>query len=230
MSDIQPREIPLQTAIELACAAMRVNGEYVSENAIFTFSNENGPRRYTNKELILVALGEINTKKYEDVPEKPVLLCTNLEDREFANTIQKYFRKLLFTAIEGEDQFKMDLFSVLNKETVPLNKLGFIACLPSSYYRDKYDTAVKNATSEYIGLPGEELLDKDCEIIRCKKSKNYDAFNVDAIIESKLVSWMSKQNLKIGPCVLIKGKVKDLSKHWQQPVNVTRLNYVKVFQ
>jgi hypothetical protein len=81
-----------------------------------------------------------------------------------------------------------------------------------------------------LGLPGDELFDKDCEIIKCKKSKNYDAFNIDAIIDNKLTSWMSKPMLQMGPCVLIKGKIKDHSKHWQQPVDVTRLNYVKAFQ
>lgn len=227
MSDKPVKEIPRQVAIELACAAMRANGEYISESkAAF---EPYGPR-FPNKELMLVALGEIDAKRYEEHPNKPVLLCTNLEDREFANTIQKFFRRLLFAAIEGEDQFKTDLFAVLNKETVPINKLGFIACLPSSYWREKYNVAIKSADVGFLGEIGEELLDKDCEVLRCSKSKNFDAFNIDAIIENKLTSWMSKNALLLGPCVMIKGKVKDHSKHWQHPVDVTRLNYVKAFQ
>jgi hypothetical protein len=229
MSDKPVKEIPLQTAIELACAAMRANGDYISESAVWSTSSDQG-HRFSNKELMLVALGEIQTSRYEHSSVKPQLLCTNLEDRAFATDLQKYFRKLLFTAIEGEDQFKTDLYSVLNKETVPVNRLGFVACLPSTYFRDKYDRAVKNAENGFLDAPGAELFDLDCEIIRCKKSKNYDAFNVDAIIDNKLVSWMGKQSLKIGPCVLIKGKVKDHSKHWRDPIDVTRLNYVKAFQ
>jgi len=229
MSDKPIKEIPLQTAIELACAAMRANGEYLSESSVWTTSNEHG-HKYPNKELMLIALGEIHTTKYETMPNKPALLCTNLEDREFANTIQKYFRKLLFTAIEGGDEFRTSLFTILNKETVPVNHLGFVACLPSTYYRDKYESSVKNAENGFLGLPGDELLDLDCEIIKCNKSKNYDAYNVDAIIDNKLVSWMGKQSVAIGPCVLVKGKVKELSKHWKHPVDVTRLNYVKAFQ
>lgn len=231
MSDKPIRQIPIQTAIELACAAMRSNGEYISESSInWQFNDPNKVNKYPNKELMLIALGEVDPKRYETMPEKPALLCTNLEDRELATAMQKHFRKLLFTAIEGEDEFKTNLFSVLNKEEVPVNRLGFIACLPQSYYRDRYEVAVKAAEAGFLGMPGEELLDKDCEIIKCKKSKNYDAFNVDAIIDNKLASWMSKPMLKIGPCVLLKGKIKDHSRHWQQPVDVTRLNYVKAFQ
>ena len=54
--------------------------------------------------------------------------------------------------------------------------------------------------------------------------------NVCAIIDNKMVSWISKNNLKTGPAVLIKGKVKDHSKHWKHDNPVTRLNYVKVAQ
>lgn len=228
MSDKPVKEIPLQTAIELACAAMRANGGYISDNSVYAFDSSNGV--FYNKELMLVALGEISTTTYENMPNKPTLLCTNLEDRELANIIQKHFRKLLFTAIDGSDEFKTTLFSILNKETVPVNRLGFVACLPSTYYRDKYESSVKTAESGFLGMPGDELFDLDCEIIKCNKSKNYEAFNIDAIIDKKLASWMSKQSVSIGPCVLVKGKVKELSKHWKHPVDVTRLNYVKAFQ
>jgi hypothetical protein len=228
MSDKPVKEIPLQLAIELSCAAMRSNGSYVSESSVW--ATPDGISRFPNKELMLIALGEIDTRKYEEYSVKPALLCTNMEDRQFATEMQKYFRRLLFKAIEGDDQFKSDLYNVLNKEMVPVNKLGFVACLPSTYYRERYDSMVINAASGFLGEPGTELFDLDCEIIKCNKSKNYDAFNIDAIIQDKLVSWMGKQTLKMGPCVMIKGKVKDHSKHWKHPVDVTRLNYVKAFQ
>lgn len=217
----------LQTAIELACAAMRANNGYIKENEV-VFSTD--PSKHCNKELIQVAIGAINPQKYENLPHKPVLLCTNLNDRELANDIQKYFKRLLFTAINGEDQFKTDLFTVLSKSEVPSNKFGFIAYLPVAYQRDKYDSAIKKVEEGYLGPVGAELLDLDCEVIRSSRSKNYDAWNIDAIINNKLVSWMAKQEVKLGPCVLIKGKVKDHSKHWKFPIDVTRLNYVKAFQ
>jgi hypothetical protein len=228
MSDQPEQTFPLQTAIELACAAVRANQGYVKEAEFFAKPED---FRHCNKELIMVALGAIDTKKYEDVPNKPVLLCTNLDDRDLATEIRKYFKRLLFTAIEGEDQFKSDLFTILQKEDVARNKLGFIAYLPIAYQKEKYHNAVKKADAGYIADTGSEVLDLDCEIMRVSRSKNYDAWNVDAIIDNKVVSWMGKYEPKVGPCVIIKAKVKDHSKHWQhQDVDVTRLNYVKVFQ
>ena len=228
MSDQPEQTFPLQTAIELACAAVRANQGYVKEAEFFARAED---FRHCNKELIMVALGAIDTKKYEDVPNKPVLLCTNLDDRDLATEIRKYFKRLLFTAIEGEDQFKSDLFTILQKEDVARNKLGFVAYLPIAYQKEQYHNAVKKADEGYIADVGTELLDLDCEIIRVTRSKNYDAWNVDAIIDNKVVSWMGKHEPKVGPCVIIKAKVKDHSKHWQhQHVDVTRLNYVKVFQ
>jgi hypothetical protein len=230
MSDKPVKEFPLQTAIELACAAMRSNDGYISENSS-VFAPVDANRKFSNKELMLIALGEISSNKYEEYPVKPALLCTNKDDQALATDIQKFYKRLLFTAIEGADEFRTSLFTVLNKETVPQNRLGFVACLPTAYFRDRYDTLVKRVGTGHIGLVGDELSDLDCEIIKTSRSKNYDAWNIDAIIDNKLVSWMSKQRANYGPAVLIKGKVKDHSKHWKHPeINVTRLNYVKVFQ
>jgi hypothetical protein len=85
-------------------------------------------------------------------------------------------------------------------------------------------------TNEHIGYINEEIFDKDCEIIEVKRSKNYDAWNTCAIIDNKLVSWMGKNELKLGPCVVIKAKIKEHSMHWKYQVPETRMNYVKAFQ
>ena len=124
--------------------------------------------------------------------------------------------------------------SLLNAETVPKNKFGFIACLPSVYKRDysrnQTEKRVKTLDQGYVGLIGEQILDKDCEILNSQRSKNFEAWNIDAIIDNKMVSWFSQTDLKLGPCVVIKGKVKDHSKHWKYGSAVTRLNYVKAAQ
>lgn len=216
---------PLQTAIELACAAARANDSYIKDGQIEI------EHKYSNKELMLVALGAIDPKKYEDLPHKPVLLCTNKEDQALATEMQKFFKRLLFTAIDGTDTFKSDLFTVLSNDTVPISKLGFIAYLPYAYVKDRYQNQITKASAGYLANIGSEVSDLDCEVLRCTRSKNFDAWNTDAIINDKVVSWMSKQRLAVGPCVLLTGKVKDHSKHWQhQHIDVTRLNYVKAFQ
>jgi hypothetical protein len=140
----------------------------------------------------------------------------------------------MFAAIDGTNEFQTEVNSLLNSEDVPLNKLGFIACLPSVYKRDyaknQIEKRVRTLDEGYLDLIGSTVLDKDCEVLSSQRSKNFDAWNIDAIIDNKMVSWMSKVDLKIGNCVVVKAKVKDHSKHWKHENPVTRLNFVKAAQ
>lgn len=229
---------PLQVLLELACAAQRVNKTYQKDlEAIYADKDVIVGKvmyyKYPNRQLMLLALGEDKSQYSSEYP-KPQLLCTNLDDRELANDIQKYYRRLAFAAIQGDNEFQTEVNGLLNSTDIPLNKLGFIACLPSVYKRDyarqQTEKKVKTLDVGYVGLVGEEILDKDCEVLSSQRSKNFDAWNIDAIIDNKMVSWMSKNDLKLGPCVVIKGKIKGHNEHWKHGNPVTRLNYVKAAQ
>jgi hypothetical protein len=235
---VKIKEFPLQTVLELACAAQRVNKTYQKDfEAVHAegdiFDGKVMYYKYPNRQLMLFTLGQDHTQYNESYP-KPQLLCTNLDDRELANDIQKYYRRLLFAAIQGDNEFQTEVNALLGKSETPINKFGFIACLPSVYKRDyarhQTEKRVKTLDDGYLGLIGEQIVDKDCEIINSQRSKNFDAWNIDAIIDNKMVSWFSQADLKLGPCVVIKGKVKDHSKHWKHSNAVTRLNYVKAAQ
>jgi hypothetical protein len=235
---VKIKEFPLQTVLELACAAQRVNKTYQKDfEAVHAegdiFDGKVMYYKYPNRQLMLFTLGQDHTQYNESYP-KPQLLCTNLDDRELANDIQKYYRRLLFAAIQGDNEFQTEINALLGKSETPINKFGFIACLPSVYKRDyarhQTEKRVKTLDDGYLGLIGEQIVDKDCEIINSQRSKNFDAWNIDAIIDNKMVSWFSQADLKLGPCVVIKGKVKDHSKHWKHSNAVTRLNYVKAAQ
>jgi len=235
---VKIKEFPLQTVLELACAAQRVNKTYQKDlEAVHTngdiFDGTVMYYKYPNRQLMLFTLGEDHTQ-YNENYLKPQLLCTNLDDRELANDIQKYYRRLLFAAIQGDNEFQTEVNALLSKAETPINKFGFIACLPSVYKRDyarnQTEKLVKTLDNEYVGLIGEQIVDRDCEILNSQRSKNFDAWNIDAIIDNKMVSWFSQTDLKLGPCVVIKGKVKDHNKHWKYSNAVTRLNYVKAAQ
>ena len=223
---------PVKQVLELACAAQRLNKDYVKVSTP-VYSDDNKLMSYVwdNKLLINVTLDPSIVKSDDHVPP---LLCTNLSDAELAEEIKKYYRRLMFSAIAGENEFQTTVNALLESEEMTLNKLGFIACLPSVYKRDferkTLEKRIRTADTEYLAGVGENILDKDCEILTCSRSKNFDAYNVDAIIENKMVSWMSKYELKTGPAVLVKAKVKEHSKHWKHENPVTRLNYVKVVQ
>ena len=162
------------------------------------------------------------------------LLNTNLEDRELASEIKKYYRKLMFSAIADDNEFHTEVNSLLNSEKIGLNKFAFFACLPSVYARDVKQARIKKSLADCenaaLAIVGSELLDYDCEILDVKKSSNYDAYNVLAIIENKMVSWLSKISLQPGPCIVQKAKVKAIGSHWLTNKTETRLNYVKAFQ
>ena len=88
----------------------------------------------------------------------------------------------------------------------------------------------KKLDDGFIGEIGSQLNDLDCEILESVRSKNFDAYNICAIIDNKMASWFSKADLKLGACVIVKAKVKDHSEHWLHKNPVTRLNYVKAVQ
>lgn len=227
-------EYPLQTVLELACAAQRLNRDYIKVTQP-VYADDGVLMSYTwdNKILMLTTLDPSKISSANGT-SKPPLLCTNLDDRELANDIQKYYRRLMFNAIEGGNEFLTEVNALLNSETVPENRFGFIACLPSVYKRDysrqQLEKKVKVVDDEFLAPIGSTLLDKDCEVIVCQRSKNFDAFNIDAIIDNKMVSWMSKFELKLGPTVVVKANIKDHTRHWKFNNAVTRLNYVKAAQ
>ena len=190
--------------------------------------------KHPNRDIMEISIGSKRPAVNTDPLLVPKLVSTNMEDKELADEILKFYKRLLFAAIDGENQFQVTLNSLLNSESIAKNNFGFVACLPSVYKRDyaktQVEKKVKQADMEYLADIGETLLDLDCEVLAVQRSKNFDAFNVDAIINNKMVSWMSKHELKLGPAVIVKAKVKDHAKHWKHETPVTRLNYVKAAQ
>lgn len=229
------KEHSLQQVLELACAAQRFNNEYIKETTpVYSDDGKIMSFKWANKMLMLTTLYPENYMPSYDQGFLPPLLRPSKEDIALSQDISKYFRKLMFAAVTGENEFQSKVNSLLEKEFINANEFGYIACLPSFYARDYAQTQikkrVKSISDEYLGAIGSNLLDKDCEILESTRSQNYDAWNISAIIDNRLVSWLSKQNLAIGPAVVIKAKVKDHSKHWKHGTSVTRLNYVKVAQ
>jgi hypothetical protein len=140
----------------------------------------------------------------------------------------------MFAAIQGENEFQTNVNAILSSETVQTNQFGYVACLPSVYVRDLAQTKVKRAASQteegYLAEIGSTVKDLDAEIISSVKSKNFEGYNIDAIISNKMASWLNKTDLDLGPCVIVKAKVKDHTKHWKHQNDVTRLNFVKAAQ
>ena len=227
------KEFPTQQVLELACAAQRINGAYIKEaenvwadDGVFMYSKK------TNKMLMLCTSDP--TIWTADPKDAPMPLKVLPEDTAQAEEIKKHFRKFMFSAIEGENDFQTNINTILSGDTVKQNQFGYVACLPSVHIRDVAQTKVKRAAQKVEEGPlaeiGSTIKDLDCEIISSVKSKNFEGWNIDAIINNKMVSWMNKTDLNLGACVIVKAKVKDCNKHWKHSNDVTRLNYVKAAQ
>ena len=231
-NETKSQGFPTQQVLELACAAQRVNNEYVKESqVVYADDGKIMGYKYTNKQLMQFMVDPNLGSKLEF---KPPLLCTNMEDAEKANQIKKHFKKLIFNVVAGEDQFSTQVFALQNAETIPLNQFGFIACLPSVYEREFNSKTLLKKLNECdnatLGIADEKILDRDSEILRVRRSKNYDAWNILAIIDNKICSWMSQKELQVGPAVIIKANVKGFAENWHSKKPETRLNYVKVAQ
>lgn len=227
------KEFPTQQVLELACAAQRVNGSYVKDQEhIFAEDGKFMYTKHSNKMLMLCTLDHRNWTA--DPKDAPMPLRILAEDQARAEEIRKYYKRLLFAAIDGENEFLTKINSLLAGDIVKENEFGWLACLPSVQARDVAQNEVKRAARSvdegYLGRPGDRLADLDCEILEVIKSKNFTGWNVCAIINNKMVSWMSQIELKQGPAVIVKAKVKDNSKHWKHGSDETRLNFVKAAQ
>jgi len=227
------KEFPTHQVLELACAAQRINGSYLKEQE--HIHSEDGKFLYTkhgNKMMMLCTLDY--TRWTADPSSAPLPLRILPEDIARAEEIQKYYKRLLFAAIDGENEFLTTINTILNSETVKENQFGYVACLPSVQARDAVQNQIKKIAKHveegFLGKPGDRLADLDCEILEVVKSKNFTGWNICAIIDDKMASWMSQTELKQGPCIIVKAKVKDNSKHWKHGNDETRLNFVKAAQ
>ena len=227
------KEFPTQQVLELACAAQRTNGAYIKEaEGVYTTDGVYMYSKQMNKILMLCTLEPAFWTA--DPKEAPMPLRVLTEDVALAEEIKTYYKRLLFAAIEGENDFQTNINTILSGDVVKQNQFGYVACLPSVYVRDRAQNKVKKAARAvdegHVAEIGAQLKDVDAEIISSVKSKNFEGYNIDAIINNRMVSWLNKTNLNLGACVIVKAKVKDHSKHWKHQNDVTRLNYVKAAQ
>jgi hypothetical protein len=223
------KEFPTQQILELACAAQRVNGTYVKETeAVYADDGVLMYIKQPNKILMMLTLDD--KMIIPDVKALKVLP----EDVARAEEIQKYYKRLLFAAIDGENEFLTTINTILNSANVKENQFGYVACLPSVQARDAVHNQIKKVARQveegFLGNEGDRLADLDCEILEVVKSKNFTGWNICAIINNKMASWMSQVELKRGPCVIVKAKVKAQGKHWKHQNDETRLNFVKAAQ
>jgi hypothetical protein len=226
-------DFPVQKALELACAAQRYNNCYQKESeTLYTDDGKSMGYKHSNKILMLWTLDQ-ERRAGADPQYLPPVITTNESDRLLTEDIRTYYRRLMFSVLaQPDNQFLQEILSLLNKETMNENKLGFIACLPSVYERDRkrndVNKAIRDCENSYLADKETKLIALNATIVDCTRSKNFDAYNVLAIIDNKLASWFSKFPIRQNKVEIISAKVKDNNQNWLTKKAETRLNYVKV--
>lgn len=226
-------DFPVQRALELACAAHRYNQCYQKESeTLYTDDGKAMGYKHSNKTLMLWTLDQ--EKRITTDPQYlPPVIEANDSDRLLTEDIRTYYRRLMFSVLaQPENQFLQEILSLLNKEMMNENKLGFIACLPHVYEKDRkrndITKIIRECDNNYLGSKETKLMNLEATIVDCERSKNFDAYNILAIVDNKLASWFSKFPIRQNRVEIVSAKVKDNNQNWLTKKAETRLNYVKV--
>lgn len=227
-------DFSVQQILELACAAQRYNQSYEKESrTLYTEDGKAMGYKYSNKMLMLWTADKDRRDKESNPEYLPPVITVTDTDRQLVEDIRSYYRRLMFTVMaQPDNQFLQEIMSLLNKEMMSENKFGFIACLPSVYERDRKRNNLtktsKDCADEYLAPIDSKLENLKATILDCTRSKNFDAYNVLAIIDNKLVSWFSKHLITNTEIDIQSAKVKGHNQHFISKKCETRLNYVKV--
>jgi hypothetical protein len=226
-------DFPVQRALELACAAQRYNQCYQKESeTLYTDDGKAMGYKHSNKTLMLWTLDQ--EKRITTDPQYlPPVIEVNDSDRLLTQDIRTYYRRLMFSVLaQPENQFLQEILSLLNKEIMNENKLGFIACLPHVYEKDRkrndITKIIRECDNTYLGSKETKLMNLEATIVDCERSKNFDAYNILAIVDNKLASWFSKFPIRQNRVEIVSAKVKDNNQNWLTKKAETRLNYVRV--
>jgi hypothetical protein len=203
-----------------ACAAQRVNGEYLKEGR--NIYNEKGEVLRTlrrNRDIMLEFL------------YNPDRLLT--EDVEAGEQVRDFLSKdITLRALKGQlkdfDQSVSRCLAVTDRFYTVTHRyeMAVIASLPSSANRSQQRQDVTErmqfARGGLIGQPGDKVV-ANAEVVISTYSQQYNIFWIRAITDQdQPVMFSNKQKFDAGTHLTIQGKVKA------HKDNLTQLNYVKV--
>jgi hypothetical protein len=200
-----------------ACAAQRINGEYIKEgrNQIGVFG-EVLSTKLRNRDIMLEFLHN---------PERLLE-----EDIEQATQVRKYYQAFTFKILKGIklSDFDNNAMLISNRDIIDTNyDVAVIASLPQSYERGmkrvNVDQRITFATGGYIGTPSDRVT-LTIEILKMNYSQKWNTTYFTGITNKDQVVFFpynSTGKLDIGDTYTIQGTVKA------HRDNSTQLNRVK---
>ena len=230
--DYQPRQktarpaqvahkFPVNDVWAAACAAQRINGEYVKE-AQYRFDENTGQTilvKHRNRDVM---------QEFLHNPDR--LLVEDVEEGERVRNFTQ--NDLTFRAIKGRltefDSAVSKALVVQNCFDVQRNKyeLAVVASLPGvaarSAQRQDADQVLKFARGGVIAQPGVKVT-AEVKVVSCNYSQQYNTFWIRGVTDQdQPVMFSFKQAYDIGTWLTVRGKVKA------HRDDLTQLNFVKV--
>jgi hypothetical protein len=204
-----------------ACAAQRINGEYVKEST-YTHNEASGQTvldKRRNRDIMMEFL------------QNPDRLL--VEDVEAGEQVREFLQKdLTFRALKGQltefDSATSKCVAVTDRFYTVSHRyeMAVIASLPNSARRSQtrqtVDSRLKFATGGLIGKPGDKIT-ANIEVLSANYSQQYNIFWIRGITDQdQPVMFSNKEKFDAGTRLTVQGKVKA------HRDNSTQLNYVKV--
>lgn len=204
-----------------ACAAQRINGDYVKIVTSYVTNEEilpnslQTPTKLTNRMIMDRLLADKS-----EITEA---------DREQAQAVRSYYKGLTFKILQGKNlsEFENNAMVFANRDVIESNfEIATIASLPSCHERavkrDNDNRKLENARGGLIGRVGDKVK-VNVEVVRSSFSQQYNTYFISGVTtDDQAVFFSYKEPIDSGKLIIAEGTVK---RHGD---NTTQLNRVKV--
>ena len=205
---------PAELVFGAACAAQRINGEYVKG---VQWPDVRTPETKTSNRQLMTQLLSPDSAPLDEA------------DIEQGREVRRYFQALTFKVLSGKvlSEFDSNAMSLANRDELSTNyELAVVCSFPSSYLRgkarDTVDNQVKFASGGFIGQIGDKIK-LTVEVLRSFYSQQWGVYYVTAITADDQALFFSLKNKPADNVTIdILGTVKA------HRDNQTQLNRVKV--
>jgi hypothetical protein len=209
------------TVWSAACAAQRINGEYVK-----------AVTSYVTNEDILPESDQTPPKEINrDIINRLVADPSQITDadRVQAEAVRKYYKGFTFKILQGKmlSEFDNNAMVIANRDVIQATyDVAVIASLPASYERavkrDNLNRKIESASGGFVGRVGDKV-NLTVEVVRSVFSQQWNVFFITGLTkDDQPVFFSYREAIPTGKSIVAQGTVKA------HRDNTTQLNRVKV--
>lgn len=201
----------------VACAAQRINGDYVKMDVWDYDVDQKNPVKRANKVLVKEML---RTNDFSQV---------TAADHEAGAQARNHFKSYTLLMLAGKlNEFQQTALKIASKDAFTgrdMYDFAVISCLPSVAERDQQRTALKRdvfASEQLRGSEG-DLIVGDITVLGCRYNQNYNKYRITARMGESFIDFWFSKDLATNAVLRVKGKIKR-----SRGDKTTQLNYVKI--